>query len=55
MWPEEDVGEAHAALSTAGLEPRGYMFWNLEDEGRQVEGTGRALFLAKELAEQVLR
>ena len=48
----EDCGKAYAELKEDLQEPRGFMFWNMEDEGRTVERTDppRALYLAKELA-----
>ena len=48
----EDCGEAYTALKQTLQHPRGFMFWNMEDEGKTVERTEppRVLFLAKELA-----
>ena len=52
IWPE-DVGAAYRALSERGSKPRGFMFWNIQDEGAVVPGTGRELWLTRELREQL--
>ena len=48
LWPE-DVGTAYRALREQGDEPRGFMFWNIADEGEVVPGTERELWLTREL------
>lgn len=52
MWPE-DCGAAYAALREKGTEPRGFMFWNIMDEGAVVPGTDRQLWLTRELRAQL--
>jgi len=51
VWPE-DCGEAYRALRATDSAPRGFMFWNVADEGKVVERTDppRTLWLARELA-----
>eukprot|EP00040_Diaphanoeca_grandis_P022546 m.121464 g.121464 ORF g.121464 m.121464 type:complete len:400 (+) comp28858_c0_seq2:46-1245(+) len=50
IWPE-DCGRAYVEMKRKSLEPRGFMFWNVADEGNIVEKTEppRALWLAREL------
>jgi hypothetical protein len=52
IWPE-DVGAAYRALREKGAEPRGFMFWNIQDEGMVVPGTERELWMTRELDEQL--
>jgi hypothetical protein len=50
VWPEE-VGVAYDHLSQLSLQPRGFMFWDIADEGRVVTGTDRELWMASGLNE----
>jgi chitinase len=50
VWPEE-VGAAYEHLSQSNLQPRGFMFWDIADEGRVVTGTDRELWMASGLNE----
>ena len=47
LWPEQ-VQEAYEALPEE-LKPRGFMFWDIEDEGNAVGPNKRSLFMAKGL------
>lgn len=48
VWPEE-AGIAYEYLSQFNLQPRGFMFWDIADEGRVVTGTNRELWMASGL------
>ena len=48
IWPEA-IGVAWRQLQERGSAPRGFMYWNVKDEGMVVEGTERALWLTREL------
>jgi len=52
IWPE-DIGTAYRALQSRGAEPRGFMFWTIEEEGAVVPGTDRALWFTRELREEL--
>lgn len=52
IWPE-DIGTAYRALQNRGAEPRGFMFWTIEEEGAVVPGTDRALWFTRELREEL--
>lgn len=45
IWPAF-VGEAYARLSAQGLAPRGFMFWDIGDEGKVPGGYSEPLYLA---------
>jgi hypothetical protein len=50
VWPEE-AGVAYEHLKQFNLQPRGFMFWDIADEGRVVSGTTRELWMASGLNE----
>lgn len=52
LWPE-DIGSAYRALRERSDEPRGFMFWNIADEGEVVLGTERELWLTRELRSEM--
>eukprot|EP00298_Acanthocystis_sp_HF-20_P004963 c15262_g2_i1.p1 GENE.c15262_g2_i1~~c15262_g2_i1.p1 ORF type:complete len:397 (-),score=176.53 c15262_g2_i1:30-1172(-) len=44
IWPE-DAGDAYLNLKLKQKEPKGFMFWNIRDEGDVVPGTNKTLWL----------
>jgi hypothetical protein len=50
VWPEE-AGVAYQHLEQLNLQPRGFMFWDIADEGRVVAGTNREMWMASGLNE----
>jgi len=46
IWPNE-AKDAYVALKAQGKEPKGFMFWDIKDEGDMVNGT--QFYLAKSL------
>lgn len=54
IFMPDDLNTAHAALVATGTSPRGYMFWDIVDEGRNVtatDGSTAPLWLAPALLE----
>jgi chitinase len=45
IWPTE-VGAAYNNLKAKGLQPRGFMFWDIGDEGEVPQGYSQPLYLA---------
>lgn len=48
VWPEQ-VEIAYEKLKSKGTAPRGFMFWDIADEGRVVSGTNREMWMASGL------
>lgn len=48
IMPEE-AGKAYQALKAVGLEPRGFGFWDINDEGTIPYGQTEPLYLAQGL------
>jgi hypothetical protein len=48
IWPA-DVGTAYSRLAAAGRAPRGFMFWDISDEGAVPKGFSQPLWMAKGL------
>jgi hypothetical protein len=40
------LGPAHEALAAKGMEPRGYAYWTIADEGEQPNSNGVPLYMA---------
>ena len=52
VWPEE-AAAAYAALGalSPSLQPRGFMFWDIADEGMVPQGTDKEMWMAQGLNE----
>ena len=44
-----NLGPAHEALAAKGMEPRGYAYWTIADEGEQPNSNGVPLYMANGL------
>lgn len=45
----KELEKTYLKLKEEGLEPKGFGFWTIKEEGKIFEGTGEALFMAKDL------